>query len=91
MIQGDERTLAGNAVAKSGSVGVPTELCPITVDDKGPSPHERILDFILESRVRVETRKSHSFQFKTLAGKVRINKLFDLTIGRIGAVDGGEV
>lgn len=91
MIQGDQRALAGNTIAKSRSIGLPGELCPITVDDKGPSPDERILDSIWESGIGVEIGKSHSLQFKAFTGEVRINELFDLAIGRIGAVDGGKI
>ena len=91
VVQGDESALAGNTVAKSRGIGVPSELRPITVDNKGPGLDERVLDSTLESWIGIETRKSRSFQFKALAGKVRINELFDLAIGRIGVGDGGKV
>lgn len=91
VIQGDERALTSDTIAKSRIVGAPDELCPVTVDDGGPSLDKRIFDAIEEGRVGVEIRKSDSFQFKTLAGKVRIDELLDLTIGGVGSVDGGEI
>ena len=91
MVQGNERALTGDTIAKSRIVGVPAELCPVTVDDGGPSLDERVFDAIKEGGAWIETRKSDSFQFEALAGKVRIDELLDLTIGRVGPVDGREI
>lgn len=92
MVQGNERALASDTVAKSGIIGAPDELGPIAVDDGGPSLDKRVFDAIKEGWVGIEIRESDGFQFKTLAGKVRIDELLDLTIGRIGgAIDGCEI
>ena len=62
------------------------------MDNAGPSFDERVLDVTEEGGVGVKIGKSYSFQFETLAGKVRINELLDLTTGRVGSVDGcGEI
>jgi len=91
VVQGNERALASNTITESRLVGAPDELRPVTVDDGGPTLDQRILDAIKEGGIGVEIRKSDSFQFETLAGKVRIDELLDLTIGRVGSVDGCEI
>ena len=91
VVQGDERAFTSNAIAKSRVVGAPNELCPVTVDDCGPSLDEGVFDAIKKGGIGIKIRKSDSFQFETLAGKVRIDELLDLTIGRVGSVDGGEI
>jgi len=91
VVQGNERALTSNTIAKSRIVGAPDELRPVTVDDCGPSLDERVFDVTKEGGVGIEIRKSDSFQFETLAGKVRIDELLDLTIGRVGSIDGGEI
>ena len=91
VVQGNEGALASNTIAKSRVVGAPDELRPVTVDDGGPSLDKRVFDAIKEGGVGIEIRKSDSFQFETLAGKVRIDELLYLTIGRVGCVDGCEI
>ena len=91
VVQGNERALTSNTITKSRIVGASDELCPVTVNDGGPSLDKRVFDAIEEGGVGIEIRRSDSFQFKTLAGKVRIDELLDLTIGRVGPVDGREI
>ena len=91
VIQGNQRALACNAIAKSGIVGVPDELRPVPVDDTRPRFDEGILDAIKEGRGGVEIRQSHRFQFKTLAGKVRIDELFDCAFRKGRSIDCGEI
>ena len=91
MIQGNESTLTGNTVAQSGIVGVPNELRPVPVDDTRPRFDEGILDAIKEGRGGVEIRQRHRFQFKTLAGKVRIDELFDCAFRKGRSIDRREI
>ena len=91
MVQGNERALTSDAIAKSGVVGIPDELCPVAVNDGGPCLHEWVFDAVEESWGLIEVGYSKSFQLETLAGKVRVDELLNLTIGRIGSVDGGEI
>ena len=91
VVQWNERTLAGNTIAKSRFVGVPDELCPVTMDDARPGLDQRVFDAIQECGVGVEIRNGISCQFKTFAGKVRIDELLDLTVGGVGPIDGSEV
>lgn len=48
MVQGNEGALTSDTIAECGIIGIPDELCPITVDDSSPSLDERILDGIKE-------------------------------------------
>jgi len=91
VVQGNERALAGNTITKSRFVAVPDELCPVTVDDARPGLDQRVFDATEEGGVGVEIRNGSSFQFKTLAGKVRIDELLDLATGGVGSIDGSEV
>jgi len=91
VVQGNERALASNTIAESRLVSASDELRPVTVDDGGPSLDKRIFDAIKEGGVGIEIRKSDSFQFETLAGKVRIDELLDLTVGGVGCIDDREI
>ena len=91
MVQGNESTLTGDTIAKSRIIGIPDELCPVTVDDPSPCLKERIFNGIEEDRVGVEIRKSHGFQFEALAAEVGVNELFDCASGKGGSVDGSKI
>ena len=90
-VQRNESALARNAIAQSGVVDVPDQLCPITVHNAKPSLDKGILDAIEKGRGGIEIRQSHRFQFKTLAGKVRINELFDGAFRNARSIDCGEI
>ena len=91
VIQGNEGAFTGNTIAKSGVVRAPDKLCPVTVNDGGPRLHEWVFNAIQECRGLIEVGDCSSFQFETLARKVRVDKLLNLTIGGVGSVDGGEI
>ena len=56
MIQGDERALTGNAITESRIIGIPDELCPVTMDDAGPGLDKRVFDAIKKGGVGIEIR-----------------------------------
>lgn len=91
VIQWNESALASNTVAESGSVGIPDELRPITMDDTRPSLDERVFDVVKESGVAVEIREGDGFQLEPFAGKIRVDKLGDRTLCQAGPVDGREI
>lgn len=91
VVQGNERALTSNAIAKGRIVGVPDELRPVTVDDARPGLDKRVLDVIEEGGIGIEIGKSRRLQFEAFAGKVRIDELFHSTNGRVGAVDRSKV
>ena len=93
MVQGNEGALTSNTVAKSRVVGVPDELRPVTVDDAGPGLDKRVFDPIEEGGVGIEIGNGDGFQLKTLAGKVRIDELFNIAIGSncASSVEGSEI
>lgn len=91
MVQGNESALASEAIAENGIVGAPDELCPVTVDDRSPCLDERVLDGIQEGRVWVEIRKSNGFQLEALAGKVRVDELFDCAFCGASSIYDSEI
>ena len=91
MIQRNKRALTGNTIAKSGVVRAPDELRPVTVNDGGPRLHEWVFDAIQECWVLIEIGDCDGFQLQTLARKIRVDELLNLTIGRIRSIDGGEI
>ena len=60
------------------------------MDDTGPRFDEGIFNTIEEGGGVIKIRQCHRFQFKTLAGKVRIDELFDYAFRKVRSIDCGE-
>ena len=91
MVQGDESALASETVAEGGVIGTPDKLCPVAVDDPSPCLDERVVDGVQECRIGVEIRKSYGLQFEALAGKVRVDELFNSAFGGVGSIYRSEI
>ena len=91
VVQGNESALTSNPIAESGIVGVSDELRPVTMYDPRPGLDEGVLDVTKEGWIGIEVRKSHSFQFETLAREVRVNELLDCATGDAGSIYSGEI
>ena len=87
MIQWIQSALASDTIAQGGIAGVPDKLCPVSMDYSRPGFDDGILDAIEEGRGVIEIRQSDRLQFKTFAGKVRIDELLDCVFRKGRSID----